>query len=149
MGPYWKMSKKKQIPNPRREAGRIPESVTVIKDKLKSGYPVLSFKHVSDNHCLLSDWISTEIKELISTFKMLEEVPWNKLHSTGLRLKAIDSFSKPLPPYISPDETIYEIRVCQKKRVFGYRTDDIFRVIWFDRNHEICPEGKSTKTYRY
>lgn len=142
------MNKRNKIPKPQRAASKIPNSVTDIKEKTKSGYPVLSFKHVSDNHCLLSDWECAELKELIGAFKMLEEVPWTKLHSSGLRLKSIDSFSKPLPPCVSPDETIYEIRVCIRKRVFGYRTGDIFRIIWFDRSHEICPEGKNVKTYR-
>lgn len=133
---------KKKIPN-QRPKGKIPDKAIIVTQPEREDYPVFSFLHSSDQHCLLSDWRGDELSELIKAFKTMEALPWNQLQRHhGLGFKVVDSFSRPLPQAISPDETIFEVRVCQRKRVFGYRAGNVFRIIWFDRNHEICPEGK-------
>lgn len=134
-----------KIPKHKREKGLIPEAA-VIAQPQKDNIPVFSFKYVSENHCLLSDWHGNELIELIEAFKIMESLSWNQvLTHSGLRYKKIDKLARPLPRTVSPDVAICEFRICQKKRVLGYRMGNIFRVIWFDRNHEICPIGKNRK----
>lgn len=134
-----------RIPKHKKSKGFIPATATQITAP-KVKHPVFSFRHTSSNHCLLSDWQGTELLELIDTFKKMESLTWNEvLTHKGLQYKVIDKHSRALPPEVSKDVSICEIRICQRKRVFGYRIDDVFRVIWFDRNHEICPEGKQRR----
>ncbi|MBA1335913.1 MAG: hypothetical protein HPY66_1731 [Firmicutes bacterium] len=35
-----------------------------------------------------------------------------------------------------------EIKVDDRRRIIGYRGGRIFHLIWFDRDHEVCPMGK-------
>lgn len=119
-----------------------------VETRSRDEYPVFSFRHVSENHCLLSEWKKDELSELLGAFRTMESLTWNQiLGHSGLRFKKIDvtSCSKPLPSNVSDDIPLCEIRVCQKKRIFGYRVNNVFTVIWFDRSHEICPEGKVKK----
>lgn len=104
--------------------------------------PVLSFKDVCPNHFQLEEWQGTELKQLVDTLKKLGNSTWqDALKIKGLGIKIVDpkTFSKDLPEYISPDVSIYECRVSQRARLFGYRIRNVFHVIWFDRNHEVYP----------
>lgn len=137
------MGKPKRIPKREITSGSIPANATKTKDDNQMKFPVFSFKHVSENHCLLSDWQSAELIDLIKMFKTMESLTWNQVHShKGLEYKQINNPKYPLPKTVSPDITICEVRACQKKRVFGYRIDNVFCVIWFDRNHEVCAEKR-------
>lgn len=102
--------------------------------------PYFSFKHACSNHFQLSDWQSGEIAELMETFRRMEQLNWHEIHKhRGLNYKQVDprTFSKDLPEFISPDLSIYEVKVTKRARLFGYRLKNIFHIIWFDRNHEV------------
>lgn len=102
--------------------------------------PVFSFCDACPNHFQLSDWRKDELKALMDTFKDMGGKPWSEVRKIK-GFKAVDpaTFSQKLPKYISPDVTIHECRVTGKARLFGHRTDNIFNVIWFDRNHQVYP----------
>ena len=138
---------KKIIKNQVPQTGKInPKAFTIEAEESKAGYPVFSFAHVCHNHCLLSEWKGKELIELLSTFKTMESVPWHEIRRhKGLNYKPIDGYSKPLPDFVSPDVTLHEVKVCKRKRFFGYRAGDVFRVIWFDREHEVCPYKKQRR----
>lgn len=128
----------------RRLAGKkIPAEALTLPEHERHEYPVFSFMHVSETHCLLSKWHGDELIQLIQAFKTMEQLKWTNISSNnGLRFKPIDKYSKPLPPNVSQDVTVCEFRVCDIKRVFGYRVGNVFRILWFDRGHEVCPWNK-------
>ena len=133
------MGKIKAGDKPRRISSKVLEA----PEEPRSDYPVFSFMHVADKHCLLSKWRGKELDELIEALKTMEQLTWDRIGThNGLRFTPISNPAKPLPERVSPDETIYEIRVCSVKRVFGYRTGNVFRILWFDREHEVCPWHK-------
>lgn len=104
--------------------------------------PTFSFKSCSNNRFKLSEWQPKEIEQLISVFKKLESCSWKEIRRNkgfGYKIVDPDTFSCNLPENISPDETIIELRVSKKARLFGYRGKNIFYIIWFDRNHEVYP----------
>ncbi|WYP28464.1 hypothetical protein NSQ54_10310 [Alkalihalobacillus sp. FSL W8-0930] len=106
--------------------------------------PHFSFKHACNHHFQLSDWQSIELAELIECFRKLESQSWTnimKQSKRGLGYCKVDpkTFSKSLPEYISPEHTIIELRVNKKARLFGYRWENVFHIIWFDRNHDVYP----------
>lgn len=137
------MKKNITIPKQTSIAGKIPAKATELFNDIQEGHPVFSFRYACNNNCLLSDWHGKELDELIDTFKTMESMTWNDLlKHKGLRYKAIDKYTKQLPVNVSPDVTLCEIRVCQKKRIFGFRAGNIFRIIWFDRKHEVCSERR-------
>lgn len=126
------------------DSGKIPaKALEAAPEHPRQNYPVFSFIHVSDKHCPLSNWRGKELNELIVTLQTMEQLTWDNMKAhKGLNIKPITKFAKPLPQRVSPDETIFEVKVCEVKRIFGYRTGNVFRVLWFDREHEVCPWRK-------
>lgn len=102
--------------------------------------PVFSFMDVCPNHFQLSDWQGDELKALIACLRDMSGRKWSEVRMNK-GFKSVDprTFSKELPQYISPEVTIYEFRVSKKARIFGHRVRNVFRVVWFDRNHEVYP----------
>lgn len=40
------------------------------------------------------------------------------------------------------EEFIFRFRISGKQRLYGFRLDDIFYCVWFDRSHKICPSNR-------
>ena len=136
---------KNQLKKPGIKTSKINPKAT-IPDESRHEYPVFSFLHVCERHCLLSEWQGQELIELVNAFKKMESVKWNQLFDhPGLNYEKIHKYSKPPPPQVSPDVTVYGFRVSEKKRVFGYRAGNVFRILWFDRNHEVTPYHKQRR----
>lgn len=45
-----------------------------------------------------------------------------------------------LPSTLSKDLPLYELRVDGKARVHGVFQEDMFFLVWLDRNHAVYPE---------
>jgi len=110
----------------------------------KNGTPLLSFKSVCGEHYQLCEWKKEELKGLVNTFKTIENLTWGDIiRHDGLKYKPkIEHTATPLPCDFPEDASLSELRVSRKCRILGYRTGNIFNIVWFDRNHEVCPEGK-------
>ena len=52
----------------------------------------------------------------------------------GLKFENLPNISK--PDNIDKDITLNSMRVNQKFRISGYRQEEFFYVVWFDKNHE-------------
>lgn len=39
-------------------------------------------------------------------------------------------------------DQIFSLRITGKKRLYGILNDRVFRIVWFDQKHEICPTCK-------
>ncbi|KGE20684.1 MAG6450 family protein [Paenibacillus wynnii] len=102
--------------------------------------PVFSFIDCCPNHFQLSDWQFDELKALMATLRDLSGKQWSELRKIK-GFKSVDSstFSCDLPAYISPEVTIWECRVSGRARIFGHRSRNVFKIVWFDRNHEVYP----------
>ncbi|MBU3205110.1 hypothetical protein [Clostridium algidicarnis] len=127
--------------------GRVPESATELKGVSTDALtPVFSFKYTDKSKWTLSEWKDVELTGLLECFKTMGNLTWSQVKShSGLRYKPIDSYpsvGRLKTPY---DMTVCEVRVCGKKRVLGFREGNIFFLLWFDRGHLICAEGKNRK----
>jgi hypothetical protein len=106
----------------------------------------IAFESVDDNKCSLSDWHGKELKLLIDCFKKIETSTWRQIQSdTGLNFERNKNIAIPLPSNFPPDANLCSIRVNQKMRLYGYRVQEFFYIVWFDKNHIVCPMGKSKK----
>lgn len=104
--------------------------------------PVFSFKHVDNNRYRLSEWWGDELDQLVETFKKMESLRWPDIHRhSGLDCKHVEPYEyiAELPEMISPDVKILQIRASKKSRIFGYRWKHVFRLVWFDKNHDVRP----------
>ena len=45
-----------------------------------------------------------------------------------------------LPDNIPEDVKLSEMRIDEKKRIFCFRVQGVYYIIWFDRDHSVCPD---------
>ncbi|WHX41173.1 hypothetical protein QNH36_03130 [Mesobacillus sp. AQ2] len=102
----------------------------------------LSFENLDQNfsfNILTHD----EKKMFISSFRMFSEMSWDEiLTHDGLKYKQYTPTGESWflhTPY--SDKKIYKFRTSQKCRCFGYRENDIFYALRFERDHKISDNG--------
>ena len=135
------MAKVKRVSKPKNK-GKVNEKALEAKDTIDyfTKTPVFKFTSVDPNKWVLWEWTSEELKLLIDCFKKMEQLSWYGIQKhTGLRLKMLDIDP---PAYLSKDIDIYEIRVSKEQRIHGYINKNEFNIVWFDRDHTVCPERK-------
>ena len=75
-----------------------------------------------------------ELKEFISFAKKFESLPWRSIKTyKGFKFENIPEISA--PSNIEKDITLSSLRASEKFRIIGYRQEDYFFIVWFDRNH--------------
>ena len=61
-------------------------------------------------------------------------MPWRSIKTyKGFKFENIPEI--PLPNNIEKDITLSSLRASEKFRIIGYRQEDYFYIVWFDRNH--------------
>jgi len=114
----------------------LPVTQSPIKNK-----PVFSFLYLSKSHCITK----CQQKEKISFVKkmhLLSQTTWNQIysspaHKNGCEKISRDSLNVSVPQGIKDDANILSIRFFGKAPMVGFREDDIFHVIWFDRKFDV------------
>ena len=107
----------------------------------------LSLLHVQDSYQCFSDWTKAEMKSFWNFNSTLHGKTWQDVYSSarksnksGLAYTEIPQQKYPNPEFkdkLSPDITLFELRVDKKIRVHGFRVKSVFFLCWLDRNHEI------------
>lgn len=61
--------------------------------------------------------------------------------SNGLRYKPVVLSGKvpKLPDSFPSDADLYEFRCSQVCRIFGYKVNSVFYIVWFDPRHQVFP----------
>ncbi len=135
-----------KLKKPPKSRGRIPPNAIERKVNYDECRGRFAFSSVCERHCLLSSWIKQELDELIVYFKKVEKLLWKEiLRDPGLVYEEISHIALPRPASLPPDASLYSMKVAGRLRVYGYRTQDVFNIIWFDRLHEVCPVDKTKK----
>lgn len=133
-------------PKPSKIIKKITQDALERKLDYNEQFGRFAFSSCCDRHCLLSEWQKRELVELISFFKKVEKLNWkNILINDALNYESHNFTDLPPPSTLPPDASLDSMRVTQKMRVYGYRTQDVFNIIWFDREHKVCPMGKKCK----
>lgn len=147
-----KKQKTRLAGNQARQTGRIGAVATKSTEQQSTDYlsPSFRFTHADQNKYCLNEWTPQELDSLVSTWQKMERMTWAQIRTSGghhgsgggIGWTPIDRSSLPaLPDSVPEDVEIHEVRVTQRMRLFGYRggTDAIFYVVWFDREHKVCP----------
>lgn len=78
-----------------------------------------------------------ELKSFVKFAKKVESMPWRNIKTySGLNYEELPHISK--PSNIARDITLHSMRVTKKFRLIGYREEQFFYIVWFDKNHEEC-----------
>ncbi|MDM8365077.1 MAG6450 family protein [Bacillus thuringiensis] len=119
----------RRIPQPRRQESNIHE------------YPTISFRHLCDKNGQLHDLEKKGLKQLSNFLRRVSGMTWSQIRcSDGINMKKIPitSLRHVLPSSVSEEEEIFEMRVSQRHRIWGFQNQSTFYVLWFDPKHAIC-----------
>lgn len=100
----------------------------------------ISLKYYDKNCECFSKWKKDELKGLSSLIGKIAQLEANKLRS-GTRYCSShkgpsnrERFQR--PDWLSEDITLYELEVTDKARIHGFFVDNVFFLLWLDREHE-------------
>ncbi len=144
------MARKKQKyvvpPQPRVGKDIAPEAVTPSKQSTDHEHPSFRLGQADPNKYRLRDWTGPEVDQLLETLGRMERLTWREIKTTGGQGKSSGGLGyKPierrsllaLSDGVPPDAQIHEVRVGERMRLFGYRVDAVFYLVWFDREHAV------------
>ena len=101
-------------------------------DAVYAGESIYNY-FVSSNK-LVSILKKDELKAFISFAKIFESLPWRTIKTyKGFKFESIPQIEK--PDSIEKDITLSSIRASEKFRLIGYRQEQYFYIVWFDKNH--------------
>jgi hypothetical protein len=133
-------TKRIKVKEPSKEKKRIPEPR--VSETTYNNLPNISFLHLCENNGQLHDLSKQDLKQLSKFLRRISSMTWSQIRSSdGIKMKKIPrySISFSLPQTVSEDEEIFELRVSQEHRLWGFPNNGTFYVIWFDPTHVVCP----------
>ena len=96
----------------------------------------LKFSKCDENKYQLWDLDKSELKQFVSFAKKIENTEWKNIKkSKGFHYENISNLSP--PESISKEIVIKSIRVDKEFRIYGYRINADFYIIWFDPHHNL------------
>jgi hypothetical protein len=104
---------------------------------------VVNFGELDTSYECLTDWNKKEITSFWEFLQSKIQIrKWQDIYDdNGLRKKEISISSLPKGDLLNDlknrDVSIFELRVSQKMRVFGYRSRRYFMICWLDKGHRI------------
>lgn len=134
-----------------RPVSAIDRSIEKTKQQVKDGVPYVGLRFFYPAHECLSEWSKEELKAFGELSRKVSGMTWVEIektggkpgNKTGLGYTLLDQATVrgkyPIPPSLEPlskDFAFHEMRVTHKARVVGFRSKDVFFLIWLDRNHK-------------
>ena len=82
---------------------------------------------------------SDKCLEALAKFRTkIEQMTWLQVRSSkGLNLETRKPPPKDWPPQVSPDEPCIRLKSDRKGRIWGFRDDQIYQVVWIDTDHRL------------
>lgn len=107
--------------------------------------PIFSLEHLDREYCL-SRCEQDEKAAFADTLHRLSRLTWQQIvnaprHGTGCEKISRDSIAGSVPSVITDDVNIIALRFQGKKAMVGFRDDQVFYVIWLDRNFTLYRHG--------
>lgn len=142
---------KKRIFSDKKVSGnKIPHNIE-NPDSYLSKRPSWRFEK-TDSDC---DWdllAADNLPKTLQKLKIFEGMTWSEIqkqtHDTGkssnhfisldlLDKKAQNRFEE--LKYDDYSDNIFSLRLNNKERLFGILIDGVFHIVWYDKEHQICP----------
>lgn len=112
-------------------------------------HPIWSFA-ILDRFAPVGGWIHLdpmELDSLLPRLCQLETMTWAEILSDGRTQNHAINVDKLIPEaqerlkFLNLDdyEEVLSLRVTAKARIYGIRDGAIFRILWWDPEHKICP----------
>lgn len=78
--------------------------------------------------------------------RLLSQLTWAEIncaprHGLGFEKIAQNSINFSIPKRITPDTNIIAFRFCGTAAMVGFKENEVFYIIWFDRNYKLYDHG--------
>jgi hypothetical protein len=132
----------------RREEGKrfnAPPS-TPGRVSTEAQHPTFSLTHIQPSYCL-SNCEKQEKAAFADTLHKLSKLTWAQIriapkHGCGTEKIARDSIDTGIPVHVTEDVSFFlAFRFDGKKPMVGYRKDEVFHVLWLDRDMTLYDHG--------
>jgi hypothetical protein len=142
----------KSAANLPKEPSYINKDVTLLdswKVEGDSAKVFVSIRFIQYSYQCFSEWSKPEMQSFWSFSEKIHNTTWRQVLQTsgkgenksgfGYTPINIDNYpSEAFKKNLSPDITVFELRVTQKARVHGFRNRSVFYIFWLDKDHKIC-----------
>lgn len=106
-----------------------------------------SFRYINHAKQSIRSWTVDELHAFFDMLRLASNMTWIQIKATGggkggksgLGFTTFAEPPFPRPSFVGEDESISEMRVSRKARIFGVRRAQAFYVIEFDRSHSVFP----------
>lgn len=113
--------------------------------------PVWQFRRIDKEHARwsLRDCCNFN-KDVLEKLHDFEGMPWSEIINTNgvdtNHFVQITDLCKEAQKRLETlkvyEDELFSLRLSNTKRLFGILNDGVFRVLWYDPKHEICPSTK-------
>ena len=112
-------------------------------------FAYVALKYYRSEHQCLSEWTAEELRGFSEFCSKVSRRTWMQIYAsggrsgsrTGLGYEPVPRVALPdtafLANVLSEDITWFELRVTEKARVFGFRAEHAFFLVFLDRGHQI------------
>lgn len=91
-------------------------------------------------HCMQLTWSGLATDTVADGHKRLKNISVNSFSSFARkRLNELDST---LLGFVEDPDELTRLAFSSVVRLWGYRIDDVFYILWYDREHKVCPSSK-------
>ncbi|MDY3124216.1 MAG: hypothetical protein SOW21_07570 [[Actinobacillus] rossii] len=141
-----KIKKDRSIPKGKGKVGLSKASWSPNENNDKKP-PIFSFHQIGKDYCLDSCQLEEKVA-LIETLHKLSQVTWQELRNSnrhGLGTEKIEHSSIkgcPVPNFIIEQNIpLLAFRFHGKKPMVGYRENQIYHILWLDRDFSLYNHG--------
>ena len=134
------------IKGPKLNKGsRVGLDSAAVRTDYNRQKPLFSLQFIDPQYCItLCD--KDEKASFADMLRRMSRMTWNELRNAprhGLGCEKIDqsSIKRPLPLGVTEDVTFLAFRFHAKKPMVGFRLNDVFHIVWFDRDFTLYDHG--------
>lgn len=138
---------------PRRKENPVPSKTPRIDTHLSTNHdilpPVWRVSTIDTEgrwgwHQMDSDTVWNDIHKKIISF---ESMTWVEIYKGGSHEVPITDLCPQAKRRLSEIklddiDDLFSLRLTGKKRIWGIKDRNIFKILWWDPNHEVCPSPK-------
>lgn len=89
----------------------------------------------------------TLFKDILEKILECQKLTWQELNHKGSHLVNINQIistarKRLVTLQLDDRDELYSLRLSNKQRIWGVKEGNIFWILWWDPNHEICPSHK-------
>ena len=129
---------KKHIAGPKSSVGarfKVNETASVSSQTMK---PKFAFEYLQSSYCI-SKCEKDDRAALSDALRMLSSITWAQIasapkHGLGTETLHQSAIHAAIPACVTDDTRLLAFRFSGTKAMVGYRTQEVFYVLWFDRD---------------